>query len=128
MEGRTWTKPCVLNCSASAEDRIEHYCRCPHILRFAHTILFIAPEDCTLARFLLAESNLSDKQLTLFAVLVYSVFRTTNALRNLVDVRPNVVFDMLEEHAKNAVKGHSKSASVLYEVMQGRFTRHGHLV
>ena len=124
MQGRTWTNPCVLHCTASAEDRIEHYCRCPHVLRFAQAMLNIAPADCTLARFLLVESTMTEAQLTLFAVLVYSVFCTTNTLRDHEETGPDVIFDMLEEHAKQAVKGHKKSCSVLYEAMHGRFIRH----
>ena len=35
MSGRIRVKPRVLQCCHSAEDRIEHYVRCPGILTFA---------------------------------------------------------------------------------------------
>ena len=100
MSGRSWTKPCVLGCSGTAEDRIEHYCRCPCVVHFAQKVLDIPGNRCTLPHFLLCEKGMSDAMLTCHAVLVYSVFRTTSAMRDTNPVSAEMVYDILEEHAK----------------------------
>jgi len=124
LSGRWWTKPCVLNCSASAEDRIEHYCRCPRVVRFAHHFLGIHPELCTLAHFLLCRKNTSDDLLMLFAVVVYAVHRTTTALQDEGVVSSDIVHDMLMDFSKMAVRGNNKSSAVLFQAVHGHPATH----
>jgi hypothetical protein len=52
LSKRWWTKPCVFNCSPTADNRIEHYCSCSHVVRFAFKYLGLTPQSCTLAHFL----------------------------------------------------------------------------
>jgi len=122
LSGRWWTKPCVLKCSPAAEDRIEHYCRCPCVVYFAHHTLGIPAALCTLSHFLLCEPGMSNELLTLFAILVYAVYRTTNGLRDTCEVSREIVHDMLEEYSKTAAQGNNKSSAVLYQAVHGRYT------
>ena len=121
MEGRWWTKPCVLNCTAGAEDRIEHYCQCPHVIQFARHCLGIENQACSLARFLLVDSGMSAYALTLQALLVYAVYRTTNAARHSDSLSPQHIYDMLEEFIKGAARGHDNASRVLHEALRGRY-------
>ena len=82
LERRWWTKPCVLKCSTTAEDSIKHYARCPRILDFGRRYLGLDPGSCTLLRMLSGEAGLPDEMLIMHAILMYSVFRTTSALRH----------------------------------------------
>jgi len=123
MTQRHDTKQCVFKCSPNAEDRIEHYAACPYVLRFARRLLNLASGPCVLTHFLLAERGMTDTRLTLTAILVYAVFRTTNAARLKEHITETVVTDMLEEYCKIALKGHAQSSSVLHEALVGRFVR-----
>ena len=122
MTQRQNTKQCVFKCSPN-EDRIEHYAVCPYVLRFARRLLNLATGSCALTHFLLAERGMTNTRLTLTAVLVYAVFRTTNAVRGKEDITESVVTDMLEVNCKTAVKGHTQSSAVPHQVMVGRFLR-----
>jgi len=113
MEGRWWTKPCIFKCSEGAEDRIEHYCMCPHVVGFARRYLGIEVSACNLDNFLLVHSCMSDAALTLFAILVYAVYRTTNQARRTNTQSEQHIYDMLEENAKAATRHHAKSSAVL---------------
>ena len=125
ISGRWWTKPCIFNCSPTAEDRIEHYCRCPHVTGFAYRYLGIQPSACHLGNFLLIESDMSDDALTLFAVLVYAVYRTFNQARHTDYVlSKQQLYDMLEENAKTGVRHHGKSTAVLFDRAHLRHIAH----
>jgi hypothetical protein len=123
MEGRWWTKPCVLNCTAGSEDRIEHYCQCSHVTRFAQHCLGIENIENharSLARFLLVDARMFANALTLHALLVYAVYRTTNAARHTDPLPPQHIYDMLEEFVKVAARGHGNATRVLDEALRGR--------
>ena len=124
MTRRHDTKQCVFKCSPNEEDVFEHYAACPYVLRFARRLLNLATGSCALTHFLLAKRGMTATRLTLTAVLVYAVFRTTNAVRGKEDITETVAADMLEEYCKTAVKGHTQSSSVLHEALVGRFLRH----
>ena len=58
---------------------------------------------------------MSNELLTLFAILVYAIYRTTNDLRDNCEVSREIVHDMLEEFSKTAARGNNKSGgTVLY--------------
>jgi len=113
IENRYETQPCVLCCSERAEDRIEHYALCPLVVDFARRYLGMGAGSCSRARFLFGEAGLTDEAMTISAILVYSVYRTTNSLRRAAHVSPSVVFDCLEQYAKAAVDGHPRAKAVL---------------
>ena len=58
MEARHDTKAYVLGCSSTAEDRIEHYARCLHIIHFAGNCLRIPPEKVHFVRFSVMRAQL----------------------------------------------------------------------
>ena len=111
MKGCTKVGPCRFGCSATAEDRIEHYAFCPQVCMFAERFLHIPRNSCNLTSLLLCQTGWSDNRLIRHAVLTYSVFRCVHALRFRPD-RPNI-YDMLEQFAKIAVQGHARSTSAL---------------
>ena len=63
---------------------------------------------------------MSDSLLTLFSILVYAVYRTTNDLRDKGEVSGGIVHDMLEEFSKTAVRGNIKSSAVFFQAVHGR--------
>ena len=125
MECRFETRPCVLCCSPTAEDRIEHYARCPRVVAFASRCLGFSAASCSLQAFLLCEKGWSDEQLTARAVLVYAVFRCMHRLRNYDNPSESYVHDLLEQYAKYGVQGHGPSANVVFGAGRWRVMRHG---
>ena len=105
--------PCVLGCSPTAEDRIEHYCRCP----FTHELLVgwmgLSDRLVSLPAFLLALPDMTDASITLVSVVVYAMFRATSHFRHC-SVCPDhaVVVDYLQQMCKNAVMGHRSTAAL----------------
>ena len=64
---------------------------------------------------------MSDTDLTIYAILVYAVYRCINTARHGHCLTEDQVYDMLEEYSKTSVRGHSKSSAVLFRFAQGRF-------
>ena len=93
---------------------------CPHVRHLAAKYLGILPESHSLARFLLCERDMSDASITLFAILVHAVYRTTNHARNHGVGDSNEVFDMMEHFCKMAVQGHPASQKVLHSATHAR--------
>ena len=63
--------------------------------------------------------KVDDETLTLRAVLVYAIFRATNQLRHRQGDSAEVVKDMVQQYAKEGVRGHAKATRVL----DGSFVR-----
>lgn len=106
--------PCVLGCSPSAEDRIEHYCRCPRVRDLMINFLGLPEECCCIESFIFAATPLDPNTLSLMAVAVYSVFRATHELRNnLLHHGQEVVSDCLRQFCFSATNGHPMSAQRL---------------
>jgi len=104
MHGRAQTGPCVFGCSATAEDRIEHYACCPRVVDFAQRFFRVHSPECSLPAFLLCVKGMSSEQLTTQATLVYAVFRAMHSLRGGAGKPATYVYDMLEQYAKAALK------------------------
>ena len=101
-----------------AEDSIEHYARCSVVREAGRTILGLQESsyDKWLGNFVTLGVNsgrVDDSTLTLRAVLVYAVFRTTNHLRHRPLNRRELVWDMVRQFAKEAVRGHDKATQLL---------------
>ena len=106
--------PCVLGCSPSAEDRIEHYCRCPGVRDLMINFLGLPEERCCIESFIFAATPLDPNTLSLMAVAVYSMFRATHEFRNNpLHHGQEVVSDCLRQFCFSATNGHPMSAQRL---------------
>ena len=104
------TQRCVLACSSSAEDRIEHYACCPFYRRLIVNWMGLDPRLTSLAGFLLVAPVMSDQEVTLVSVAVYAMHRATAHFRNNGTPAPQVVTDFLQQMCQSAVFGHSSLA------------------
>ena len=116
------THRCVLACSPTAEDRIEHYACCPFFRRLIINWMGLDPRLVSLAGFLLAAPVMSDQEVVLVSVAVYAMHRATAHFRNGGAPAPQVVTDFLQQMCQSAVFGHS-SLMVLEQA-----TRHRHAI
>ena len=116
------TACCVLACSHTAEDRIEHYCKCPFFVNLVTAWLGLPDRLASLAGFLLSADGMSNKELALMAVAVYAMHRATAYFRRAASVPlPDQVRDFLQTTCQNAVRGHRSSSLLLDEAVRGRF-------
>eukprot|EP00973_Karenia_brevis_P046852 6500739-Karenia_brevis.AAC.1 len=104
-----------------AEDRIEHYARCPETRKLLCQHLGQPDHMCSLPSFLLVERDWSNEQLTLTAIAVYAVFRAMRCYRHVTPKGREEVSDALRQYCKAATYGHKKSATVLDWAIRGRF-------
>ena len=110
--------PCLLGCGGRyGEDSIEHYARCEITRKVGRSFLGLQDTgyDKWLGNFITLGVNsgaVNDKDLTLRAVLVYATFRATNLLRHRQGDADHVI-DMMQQFAKEAVRGHRKATRVL---------------
>jgi hypothetical protein len=109
---------CVLGCPGGAEDSIEHYARCHVVRSFGLSFLnFSFSHADALEDFVLAGADIrwseNMKDLTMLAILIYSVYRTTNTARVQGRVSSTIAKQMLGQFVKEAVRGHPISAKVV---------------
>ena len=110
---------CVLACGAQwGGDEAEHYPECPVVRAFAARFLRLQYPACRWRDVWLAVAPELDDDvaLTRVGILVYATWRTTESIRRspvpLAD-RPATVQRMLEQAAREAVRGHPRSSRVL---------------
>ena len=112
--------PCVLGCSATAEDRIEHYCHCHFARELLVRWMGLRESLVSLPAFLLALPDMSDTDITLVSVVVYAMFRATSHFRHYSGCPDRaVVVDYLQQMCQNAVMGH-RSTKVLDQATRWR--------
>ena len=100
------------------EDSIEHYSICPTVVQFARSFLNLGVRNylpgvedfVTLG---LNRGTLEDSTLTLKAILIYSVYRTSDMYRRKGATNQENATQALQQFAKDAVKGHSRAQSAL---------------
>ena len=106
---------CVLHCSATAEDSIEHYCVCPCVKRVAAGYLHLNPlTQVGLHSFQLCSPFVRSKEeLTGTALLVYATYRATNHFRNNPTQSRADVDQALRQWAREGAFGSTFSLRVL---------------
>ena len=106
---------CVLGCSASAEDSIEHYCRCPRTTELASRVLRLPGAlHSNLYTFTLCNPHAKTiEDLTMQALLVYAVYSATNRFRNTGLPHPTIAYDALAQFAREGARGHSQASRTL---------------
>jgi hypothetical protein len=107
---RNTESSCVLECSTTAADSIEHYVHCPVWRKWQRARLQNRLEHSTLQHFMLATPMRKDR-LSLQAAGVYVLYRTVNHLRHNPPM-PKGAFDMYVWHYMHqmlheAIRGHS---------------------
>ena len=105
---------CVLGCKC-AEDSIEHYASCPMIRCFGWTFLRLhwLPQEGLLHLLVLHGALSDDSSLCRAAILTYAAWRTTETLRRAAVPQHNDARRMLEQYAREAVRGHPSAAAML---------------
>ena len=107
---------CKLGCSCSAEDRIEHYARCPITLETSRRFLRLDPQcQVNLHTFVCCNPNVkTDADITAAALLVYAVYRATNYQRFQTPLtNPSDIIDAMKQWTREGARGHPAAMRVL---------------
>ena len=106
--------PCVFGCADQA-DAIEHYARCPVVRRFACSFVRLAiPAPEAMQYFMLSHGALANTDvLTRTAIVIYAVYRVTERVRREPASAQDVLPFMLQQSAREAVRGHPQATQVL---------------
>ena len=119
---------CKLGCHGFMdEDCIEHYSICPTVVQFARSFLNLGVQNFTpgVGDFVtlgLNRGTLEDSTLALKAILVYSVYRTSDMYRRKGAATQEDATQALQQFAKEAVRGHPRAQRALCcSYMQQRY-------
>jgi hypothetical protein len=116
LQRRRWpTNKCVFKCNATAEDSIEHYCRCEVVHRVArHTFHFSYPDEQGLNLWALNSHfvDIPDNLLSV-AMLQYGVYNAFNTLRYAPVGSSQQGFHCIVQHCKQGAFGHTQCMSHL---------------
>ena len=106
---------CLFMCRGTAEDSLEHYCRCPVVRRVAeHTFRFSYPAEEALTLWLLNSRWLdSPDNLLSLGLLVYGVYMAYNTIRYHKIGSSDDAFQCIVQHCKQGAFGHPASMSHL---------------
>jgi hypothetical protein len=104
------TNLCVFKCNATAEDSIEHYCRCSVVQRIALRTLKIeyVPEQALNLWSLSSKGLDNDSHLISIAILQYGVYNAFNTLRNSPVNDSQQAYHCILQHCRQGVFGHPK--------------------
>jgi len=106
---------CLFLCGGAAEDSLEHYCRCPIVMRVAtHTFRFSYPREGALNLWLLNSRWLDDAgNLLSLGLLTYGVYMAFNTIRHHSITSSLDAYHCIIQHCKQGAFGHSPSMSHL---------------
>ena len=109
------TSACVFRCSPTAEDSIEHYCRCPSTLLLASSYLRLDNHtQVNLYTFNLTNPHIRTcEELVVSALLIYAIYRGTNHYRHHAAGCPQDVHDSLRQWTREGVARHQRSTHIL---------------
>ena len=93
MPGAACVRSCVLGCSSTAVDKIEHYLVCPVAWQVFSTNHSTQLDPCRKNRqaMLLAEKGLDEREISNIGVSIYAMARTVHACRGNEDCEPTAV-------------------------------------
>ena len=109
------TNKCLLGCSATAEDSIEHYCQCPITKEVIRRNLNMDPKlYANLHTFLLCNTHIHTKdELASIALLMYAVYSATNHFRHNPPA-PNVnIYEAVSQWLREGAKHHNAATQTL---------------
>ena len=116
------SRPCVLRCSQTAQDCIEHYACCPVVrdVAAAHLRLRLRSHPEALADFLLIDlppdPAPEENVLCRMALLVAAVYAATNSARHNPPAHVDEARAMVQQAIGNAAAGHRHTERVLSQV------------
>ena len=105
----------MFKCSPTAEDSLEHYCRCCFTRELASRYLRLPEElHCNLYTFTLCNPHTrSMEDLIVGALLVYSIYRATNHIRHNGLIPPAEVYGALTQWSREGARGHRRATKAL---------------
>ena len=112
---RAGTNRCVFKCGPGAEDSLEHYCRCPIVLRVASSYLhFSYQAEPALDLWCLNSSWLdSDHNLMGISILIYGVYNAFNSIRCSSISDSQQAYLCIVQHCKQGAFGHGACTAFL---------------
>lgn len=111
FQRRGWpTNKCLFKCSVAAEDSIEHYCRCPVVLRVSEKLLHISyPPELGLDIWALSSGCFHDiDKLRTIALLIYGAFNAFNSIRYKGISCEEQAYQAIVQHIKQGTSGHAE--------------------
>ena len=115
----------MLGCACPGnEDSIEHYSRCTVGRTLSANFIGLPATHHShwLGDFVVlgvSRGVCNDIALVKRAVAVYAIYRATNHLRHHASNDAQVIIDMLQQYAREAVRGHSKATAYLEKPLDG---------
>jgi len=106
---------CAFGCGDTAEDSIEHYCRCPATMKVARSYLHLDyPAEPALDIWLLSSSwlDIPDTRMGI-SLLIYGVYNAFNTLRHGGGSSQHQVHHLIVQHCKQGAFGHPKAMKYL---------------
>ena len=106
---------CKFMCNDTAEDSIEHYCRCPIVMKVAQSYLHVhyPPEEAlnvwALNNYWIDRPEI----LTCIALLIYGVFNAYNSISHHGISCSAQAYNCITQHCKQGVLAHPASARIL---------------
>ena len=99
---------CVFLCGGAAEDSIEHYCRCPVVLKVASQIFKIhfQAEDALNAWLLNCAWLDAPEHLLSMGMLIYGTYMAFNTCRYRTMRGQDQVYDLIVQHCRQSSSGH----------------------
>ena len=107
---------CRFKCSLGSEDSLEHYCRCPVVLRVAKHMFHISyPAEMALDLWTLNSSwlDMSHDNLRGLALLVYGTYMSLNTIRHNGISDSTQAFQCIVQYCKLGCGGHSACITFL---------------
>jgi hypothetical protein len=101
---------CIFGCGSRGEDSIEHYCRCPIVMRVAnHQFHFSYPLTSAIDLWMLNSYWLDiDDNFRGFALLVYGAYMAFNSIRHNSISDSEQLFRCIVQFCKLGAGGHQK--------------------
>ena len=103
---------CVFRCSATAEDSLEHYCRCPIVRRVARQYLHLEyPCDSYVDVWMLNTGWFCSAEVRIgIAILIYGAYNAHNTARQGPIKDQQQAYHLIIQHCKQGTFGHKKAS------------------
>jgi hypothetical protein len=106
---------CKFKCSLRSEDSLEHYVRCPVVLKVAkHCLHFSYPDEAGINLWMMSSPWLDlECNLRGLALLIYGAYMGFNSIRHSSISNEGQAFHCIVQHIKQGAAGHAKSIAHL---------------
>ena len=114
--------PCVLCRGETTEDRIEHYVHCRPFKKLLVYRMGLPERFCSLAHVFMLIDGLSEYEVTLIGIAVYSLFRASRHCKN-DSLSATQLDDILRQFCFTCVRGHANAQKALTYAFHTRFAK-----